>query len=212
VSGAQDVLSKTFHRLKKFYRNDFHPDLRAVITREGNNQMNVPFTDLTIPKKTILDILWGLYPVGLFYGMSALARYNFITGNIPPPQGEILGMFLFVLPSFILSALLYKPVDSFTRSKRRLGTALYQFVSYPLEFAFYNTLMIGLQADNMPGFMQTNLFMFLFVLITSYLERIALLSTSRPQKIGQEVMQGAFVRTFIVFIVYMVSFFLFLRR
>jgi hypothetical protein len=47
--------------------------------------MKVPFTDLIIPKKTIYDILWGLYPVGLFYGMSALVKYNFITRNIDLP-------------------------------------------------------------------------------------------------------------------------------
>jgi hypothetical protein len=81
-----------------------------------------------------------------------------------------------------------------------------------MEFIVYNSLLLGLQADNMPSFMQTNIFMFLFVLTTSYLERIILLTKSRPPQIAQEVMQESFLRSMIVFIVFTVSFFLFLHR
>jgi hypothetical protein len=174
--------------------------------------MKVPFTDLTIPKKKIYGLLWGLYPICLFYGMLAVVKFNFITQEIEPPQGEVLGMLLFAIPSFFISAFFYKPIDSFTRSKRQLGKALYQFVSYPLEFIFYNSLMLGLQADNMPHFMKTNIFMFLLVFTSSYLERIILLSASRPPKIAQEVMQETFLRSMSIFIVFLVSFFLFWRK
>lgn len=81
--------------------------------------MKIPFTDVIIPKRKIVDLLWGIYPVCLFYGMLAVSRDNFITREIEPPQGEIFGMLLFALPSFFISAILYKPIDSFKGSKRQ---------------------------------------------------------------------------------------------
>jgi hypothetical protein len=175
--------------------------------------MKIPFSDLIIPKRMIYDLLWGMYPICLYYGMVTYIKFvPFIQAFSSRTEGEFFAMFLLVIPSFLVAGLLYKPIDTLKKGRRRLAKAIYQCSSYPIEFLAYSIPLLIFQEEKMYPFARTNFYLLFLIFVSSYIERAINLSSSRQKKIGQEVLQEGFTRIMIIFILCMISVFIFIRR